>query len=44
VSKILKLATKRLNDASWHFPQTTPAPLRNCCRWPTAVGARHFPS
>jgi hypothetical protein len=27
VSKILKLGTKRANDAFWHFPQTTPVPL-----------------
>jgi hypothetical protein len=32
VSEILKLGTKRLNDASWHFPQTTPEPLRDRCR------------
>jgi hypothetical protein len=31
VSTILKL-TKRLNDASWHFPQTTPVPPRDRCR------------
>jgi len=29
VSTILKLGTKRLNDASSHFPQTTPLRSRS---------------
>jgi hypothetical protein len=33
MSKILKLGTKRLNDVSWHSPQTTPVPLRDRCRY-----------
>ena len=46
VSKILKLGTKRLNHASWDFPQTTPVPLRDRCRYAaqlkTNVHSRSF--